>query len=163
MAQCPGQQDALALAVADAVKIPVCQLRRTHQLQSSVHLLPVLGRQNAQPSGVGIAPRRNKVKAGGQLHPAAMRGHEGQLLRPLGTGVIGKASAFQQHRAAHGGQLARQRAQQGGFACAVGADEGQDLARLHPEANIREQRCLAVADGKTLCAAQKMFLHRAPS
>ena len=57
---------------------------------------------------------------------------EGQLLRPLGTGVTGKASAFQQHRAAHGGQLTRQRAQQGGFACAVGADEGQDLARLHP-------------------------------
>ena len=92
-----------------------------------------------------------------------MRGHEGQLLRPLGTGVTGKASAFQQHRAAHGGQLTRQRAQQGGFACAVGADEGQDLARLHPEANIREQRCLAVADGKTLCSAQKMFFHRAPS
>ena len=163
LAQGPGQQDALALAVADAVKIPVCQLRRAHQLQGPVHLLPVLGRQNAQPSGVGIAPRRNKVEAGGQLHPAAVRGHEGQLLRPLGTGVIGKASAFQQHRAVHGGQLARQCAQQGGFACAVGADEGQDLARLHPEGNIREQRCLAVADGKTLCSAQKMFLHRAPS
>ena len=101
----------MALAVADAVKIPVCKVCRAHQLQSSVHLLPVLGRQNAQPSGVGIAPRRNKVKAGGQLHPAAVGSHEGQLLRPLGTGVIGNASAFQQHRAAHGGKLARQCAQ----------------------------------------------------
>ena len=57
LAQGPGQQDTLALAVADAVKIPVCQLLRAHQLQGSVHLLPVPGRQNAQPSGVGIAPR----------------------------------------------------------------------------------------------------------
>ena len=111
MAQCPGQQDALALAVADAVKIPVCQLRRTHQLQSSVHLLPVLGRQNAQPSGVGIAPRRNKVKTGGQLHPAAVGSHESQLLRPLGTGIGSKILPRQQHCAAHGGKLARQCAQ----------------------------------------------------
>ena len=53
--------------------------------------------------------------------------------------------------------------QQGGFACAVGADEGQDLARLHPEANIREQRCLAVADGKLPRSAKCFFVHHAPS
>ena len=135
----------------------------THPFQCAVRLPFVFGREDAQPPGVGVAARRSKVKAGGQLHAAAVRCHQGKLLGPLGAGIVGKVFFVQQHRAAHGVQLARQRAQQCGFARAVGPDEGQNLAGLHPQRNAGEKRRFAVADGKVICRAEKGLVHRAPS
>ena len=73
---------------------------RAHQFQRILHLFFVLGRKDAQPPGVGNAPRRRKFKAGGQLGAASVGQHQRQLLR---TGVAedaGKLLPVQQHCAA---------------------------------------------------------------
>ena len=163
LAQRTRQKNALALAAADAVEIPVGEGGGAHQLQCLPHLLPVLVGQNAQPPGVGVAPGRRKVKTGGQFHPAAVGRHQRQLAGAGGAGVTGKRGAVQQNRPAHGRQLPRQCAQQGGFARAVGADEGKDLPGFHPEGDVPQKRGLAVADGKTFGPAECCFVHRAPS
>ena len=126
----------MALAVADAVEIPARQRGSPHQFQRVPHGLPVGIGQDAQPPGIGDASGGGKFKAGSQLGAAGVGQHQGQLPGPGCAGVIGQAAAIQQDSPAQGGQLARQRFEQGGFARAVGAHEGQDLAPLHPQGDI---------------------------
>ena len=105
LTDCPRQQNALPLPIADAVEVAVSQMRRAHQLQRILHLFFVLGRKDAQPPGVGDAPRRCKLKAGSQLGAAGVGQHQRQLLRPGVAGNAGKFLPVQQHRAAQRGQL----------------------------------------------------------
>ena len=163
LAQRARQQDALALAVADTVEIPVGKGGSAHQLQRLPHLLPVLIGQNAQPPGVGVTPGGCKVKTGSQLYPAAVGHHQRQFAGAGGAGAAGKRGAVQKHCPAHGRQLPCQRPQQGGFARAVGADEGKDLPGFGSEGDVPQKRGLAVADGKGFGSAEHFFLHRAPS
>ena len=80
-------------------------MRRAHQLQRALYLFFVLGRKDAQPPGVGNAPRRRKLKAGCQLGAAGVGQHQRQFLRPCVAGDAGKLLPVQQHRAAQRGQL----------------------------------------------------------
>ena len=157
-----GQQDALALAVADAVEVPLRESGSPHQSQRVAHGLPVGLGEEAQPPGVGDAPGCGKLEAGGQLGAAGVGEHEGEPLCAGAAGVGGQILSVQQHCAAHGGQLARQCFEQGGFARAVRPDEGQDLPWSDAQRDMLGQRCFAVADGEVLCLAGK-FVHRAPS
>ena len=142
-----GQQDALALAVADAVEVPVGKVGSPHQRKGVPHGLFVRFGKDAQPPGVGDAARRRKLKTGGQLGAAGVGEHQGQPLCAGRAGVGGKVLAAQQHGAAEGGQLPGQRFEQRGFARAVRADEGQDLPAPDAEGDGLGQRCFAVADG----------------
>ena len=134
-----------------------------HQLQRMVYLPAVLSGQDAQPPGVGVASGRNKVKAGGQLGAAAVRSHQSHAAGTLAAGAAGQRRAVQQHCAAQRLQLPRQRFEQGGFACTVGADEGKDLPGLYAQRNIVQKHFFVVADGKAAGPAQNIFVHRAPS
>ena len=78
-----------------------------------------------------------------------------------GPAVIGQAAAIQQDSPAHGGQLARQRFEQGGFARAVWPDEGQDLPRHRPQRDAGSKGRAAIADGQ-LFRFTAVF-HRTPS
>ena len=60
----PGQQDALALAVADGVEVPVGELQRVHRLHGGIDLGLVLGGQDAQSARVGVAAGGHDVPAG---------------------------------------------------------------------------------------------------
>ena len=71
-----GQQDALALAVADAVEVPLRESGSSHQSQRIAHGLPVCLGEEAQPPGVGDAPGCGKLEAGGQLGAAGVGEHE---------------------------------------------------------------------------------------
>ena len=93
LAQRTRQKNALALAVADTVEIPVGERRSAHKFQRLPHLLPVLVGQDAQTPGVGVASGRRKVKTGGQFHPAAVGRHQRQLAGAGGAGVTGKRGA----------------------------------------------------------------------
>ena len=156
-----GQQNALALAVADAVEIPVCQRGSPHQFQRVPHGLPVGIGQDAQPPGIGDAPGGGKLKAGSQLGAAGMGQHQGQLPGPGRAGVIGQAAAIQQDSPAQGGQLARQRFEQSGFARAVWPDEGQDLPRHRPQRDAGSKGRTAIADGQFFRFTA--VFHRTPS
>ena len=136
LADGPGQQHPLALAIADLVEIPVSEGLRAHQSEGGAHLRSVLCREDAQPPGVGVAARRRQREAGGELRAAGVGQHQGHFAGPGVAGQRGKLRAVQQHRTALRSQLARQRFEQGGFARAVGAHEGQDLAPLHPQRDI---------------------------
>ena len=93
-------------------------------MQSIPHLLPVLLGQDAQPPGVGVAPGSGHIKAGGQLGVAGVGQHQGHFARAGIGGVGGQVLALQQHSAVLRRQLPGQRFEQGGFARAVGADQG---------------------------------------
>ena len=73
---------------------------RAHQLLRILYLFFVLGGKDAQPPGIGNAPRRRKLKAGGQLGAAGVGQHQRQLLRPGVAGNAGKLLSVQQHCAA---------------------------------------------------------------
>ena len=156
-----GQQNALALAVADAVEIPARQRGSPHQFQRIPHGLPVGIGQDAQPPGIGDAPGGGKLKAGSQLGAAGMGQHQGQLPGPGCAGVIGQTAAIQQDSPAQGGQLACQRFEQGGFSRAVWPDEGQDLPRHRPQRDAGSKGRAAIADGQFFRFTA--VFHRTPS
>ena len=87
--------------------------------------------------------------------------HQGQLPGPGRAGVIGQTAAIQQDSPAQGGQLARQRFEQGGFARAVWPDEGQDLPRHRPQRDAGSKGRTAIADGQFFRFTE--VFHRTPS
>ena len=74
LAQGAGQQDPLALAVADGGEGAVGQVRSPDLGQGLVYLCPIGLGEDPHAPGVGIPPRRRHVAAGHQLRLVAL-GH----------------------------------------------------------------------------------------
>ena len=109
LADSPGQQHTLTLAVADFGKIPVGKGFGLHQSQGFVHGTAIGIGQNTQPPGVGVAPGGGHIKAGRQFGACRVGQHQRQLAR-TGVGGVGRQRlAVQQHRAALRRQLPGQR------------------------------------------------------
>ena len=157
LADGPGQQHALALAVTDAVEVPSRQRFGSHEGQRGVDLPPVLRREDAQPPRVGVAPGGGHLETGGQLGAAGVGHHQGHLPGALRAGVVRKALSVQQDSAPLRGQLGRQRLEEGRFARTVGSDEGEDAPLFGSEADVLHQGRFAVADGKVIGAAEGFF------
>ena len=152
-----GQEDPLALAVADGVKGPVREVLSVHGLQRLLHLFFVRIGQDAQPPGVGIAAHGRHVPAGHQVCLQAAREHDGhplcQFLRrilrqPLFHGRPVRCALRQPDITADGPELPRDGPQDRGFAGAVGADQRQDLPLLYADLDPADDRLPAVADGQ---------------
>ena len=67
-----GEQDALALTVADAGEIAVREVLCVHEGERFADFFPVLRAEQAEPPGIGVAPRRRHIPAGHQLRPHAL-------------------------------------------------------------------------------------------
>ena len=131
------------------------------QRQTLRHLLPVLPAQDAQPSGVGVAPRGRHILAGHQLR-VDVAGH--QHAHPPGHIPLGEPRhipSVQIYRAAHRFQLPDDAFQYGGLPGPVGADERHDLSPGQLQPDLPDQRPAVVSHGQ-VPGMQVNFSHTAP-
>ena len=149
LAQGPGQQHPLPLAIADLDKIQRGQFLPVDQSQGLPDFFPVCLCQQTQPPGVGVAAHGHHIPAGHQLRAHPLRHQDGQLLGPLQGGQF--RLAVQKHRPLDGSELANDGFQDGGLPRAVGPDEGHDLPRHEVEADIFKQGLSVVAHRQIFC------------
>ena len=73
-----GEQDALALTVADAGKIAVREVLCVHEGERLADFLFILRAEQAEPPGIGVAPRRRHIPAGHALGRQPPGHHDGK-------------------------------------------------------------------------------------
>ena len=145
LAQRPGQQHPLALAVADLGEGQLRQFPGVHLGQGVFNNGPILRPQQAQPSGVGVAAGADNVPAGHQLRVNPLRGDNGQPLRQFFFRHLPQSLLIQVYRPRHGRQLAGQGFQNGGFSGAVRADQCHDLPTPDMQADVFDQGLAPIA------------------
>ena len=151
LTQRPGQQNALALSVADGGEGAVGKLHAAYLRQRALHDSLILRLQDAQPPRIGIAAAAHHVPAGHQLRLHAGRHQNGHAPGDLIAAARLHGFSIQKHRAGHLGELADDGFQYGGFSRAVGADERHDPAPLHMEGYVLDQWLAVVAHGQAFC------------
>ena len=140
------EQHALALAVADGVKVALGKLERVDGLHRFVHDALVFAAEHAEPSGVRVPAGGHNVAAGRELDLDALGEDHGELFGELAVGDRLHIPSLEKDLPPDRFQVTRDGLEQRGFARAVRADERDDLALLYFDGDIADDRHLMVAD-----------------
>ena len=122
LADGPGQQNPLALAVGNGGEVPVRQVGGVDAVHGGQHLGPVLRREEAQGVGVGVAAGGHHVVARQQLAPDALGEHHRHAAAELPVGHGPHGGVRHEAVAANGGKVLGDAFQNGGFSRTIGAD-----------------------------------------
>ncbi|KAF5056184.1 hypothetical protein DSECCO2_369880 [anaerobic digester metagenome] len=150
LADRPGQQDSLALAIADPGKVPLGQGQGIHQLHGPEDSGPVCRGEDAQATGIGIAAGGDNLPAGHKFRFEPIGPDHRYLPGQVEAGHFGDGPPIDAHRSAQAFQLTGEAFQDRGLARAVGSDQGQNLPPLQGQADVPDQRDSVVADGETV-------------
>ena len=145
-----GQQQALALSVADAGKGAVRELACVDHVKRLVDLTAVLPREKAQSAGVGIAAGRDDVPATHELWAQALGHNDGELARDVALRQLRHDLTVEHDGPREQAELTNDALEDGRLAGAVGADEREDLPAVHADLYVFDQRDAVVADGHVI-------------
>ena len=144
----PCQQYPLALSVADGGKIPFGKILGVDGFQRIFHDSLILLPEDTQSAGVGVAPRRHNVVAGGKLHLDPVGQDHGHFPGHFPVGVGGNGLSFQQNLPLDWHKVPGNGFEEGRFTGAVGTDQSDDLTFLYGKIDVSYHRCAVVTYGK---------------
>ena len=145
LAQGPGQENSLPLAVGEGGKIPLGQIQRVNPLQGLLHRSLVPGGQAAKEVGIGIPPHGHHLGTGGQLRANPVCQHHRHLLGQLLGLPLPQILLPEEHPAGNGLKMPGDGFENGGFSPAVGADEGENFALFQPDIDVVNQDAAVIA------------------
>ena len=148
----PGEQDPLALAVADLCEIPVSEIGDLREGHGLLYDFPIPGTCDPEPPRVGITAESDDFAAGHELRILPLRGHDGKRFCGLSRLQCGEIFIFQEHRSPQRGETSGNCSEEGRFSCPVRSDQGEDLPRGQIDVHIFKNERPAVPGIQAVCA-----------
>ena len=138
--QCPGQQNPLALAVAQCHKVLTGQRLDPGGAERALHCLMIPFGQNPKGPGIRIASGFHHLPGGHPFGPDRIGHHDRDPPRALLPGNSGKRLPVQEDLSGNCRQPPGQGFQNRGFSGAIRPDQCQDLTLRHLQADVAHQR-----------------------
>ncbi len=151
-----GEQDPLALTVADSVERSVGEMPGMHSGQRPVHLLFVRIREDSETAGIGVAAHGGHVPAGHEFCLQTAGQHDSHISGQVRRGKLiqvfrRQASLFgQKNISANRNELAGDGLEDRGLAGSVRTDQGHDLPPLHAYLNAADQGLSVITDDQAV-------------